>query len=166
MKSVRSPETARPVRWDAELVERLARALHDQYRQHIADGDAAAGIGWAELTESRQASNLEHAAHIQVKLAAIGCIAACNEPPGRSFEFAPGEVEFLAEMEHDRWVRERIDDEWRPGPRDAARKTTPYLVGWDDLTEEMRELDRMFVRQIPVVLKSLGLQVVRRTGTR
>jgi hypothetical protein len=166
MKSIRSPETARPVRWDAELIERLARALHDQYRRHTADGDDAAGTGWAELTQSMQASNLEHAAHIQVKLAAIGCIAAPDEPPGRSFEFAPGEVELLADMEHDRWVRERIDNEWRPGRRDSTRKTTPYLVGWDDLTEEMRELDRMFVRQIPIVLKSLGLQIVRCTGTR
>ena len=42
--------------------------------------------------------------------------------------------------------------------------TTPYLVPWESLEEDVRELDRQFVRALPDVLADAGL-LLRRVGS-
>ena len=77
-------------------------------------------------------------------------------------EFTADEVEDLAKKEHRRWVAERRDAGWTPGPeRDVANKVTPYLVGWNDLTEEIRDYDRVLVRKIPEILAAVRLEIRR-----
>lgn len=41
-------------------------------------------------------------------------------------------------------------------------RTSPYLVPWEELDEDVREVDRQFVRALPAVLADAGL-VLRRT---
>jgi hypothetical protein len=72
--------------------------------------------------------------------------------------FTDDEVEVMARLKHDRWVAERRRGGRRPGPRDPQRRTTPYLVPWEELAEEIREYDRLFVRQLPRLLASVGLE--------
>ncbi|NNC39961.1 MAG: hypothetical protein HKN95_04635 [Acidimicrobiia bacterium] len=148
--------------WDQEFVSRLARALHERYRrERAAAGDATART-WEELPAPFRASNLEHAEHIRVKLAALGCRAVSGPAPdGEQFTLTDDEVTQLARMEHDRWVDERLEGGWKDGPRDFHHRTTPSLVTWDQLSEEMREVDRLFVRAIPGVLAELGYRVER-----
>ena len=55
---------------------------------------------------------------------------------------------------------ERTGSGSRPGPRDPERRTTPYLVPWDELSEDVRDYDRLFVRRLPRVLAALGLQIL------
>jgi hypothetical protein len=43
--------------------------------------------------------------------------------------------------------------------------TTPSLLPWNELSEEVRDLDRMFVLAIPEVLQDLGFVVVRSANT-
>ena len=76
--------------------------------------------------------------------------------------FIPGEIEELAKAEHARWMAERTADGWTYGTnKDAVAKTSPYLVPWEKLTEEIRELDRDTVRRIPRMLGHLNLVAVR-----
>jgi len=71
----------------------------------------------------------------------------------------------LARMEHLRWVEDRLRQGWYLGPRrDVAGKRSPYLVPWDELSEEVRDLDRDSVRAIPRLVAELGLSIVRRPG--
>jgi hypothetical protein len=66
-------------------------------------------------------------------------------------------------MEHLRWVEDRLRQGWRLGPRrDVAGKRSPYLVPWDELSEEVRDLDRDSVRAIPRLVAELGLSIFRR----
>ncbi len=58
----------------------------------------------------------------------------------------------MARMEHERWVAEKLLAGFRPGARDNAAKTSPYLVPWDELDEKVREIDRQAVREIPDLL--------------
>jgi len=37
-------------------------------------------------------------------------------------------------------------DGWRVGERDDARKMRPSLVAYDELTDEVKEYDRIYVR--------------------
>jgi hypothetical protein len=100
------------------------------------------------------------------------------------FDFPQGDLDLLAEMEHDRWMKMRIADEWRWGePRDNARKLHPALILWRALDEEEKsrrftevelaaigpgeihesekQKDRDLVRGIPAILARNGFAVVK-----
>jgi voltage-gated potassium channel Kch len=160
---------------DPELVlggtaEVIARATHEAYCDTRRDAgtdtpDDPSLRPWAELTPALQLSNRAQAHHVSVKLAAVGCGLGPAGAQPSSFAFTPDEIERLAILEHDRWVHERRGEGWRAGPRDPERKTTPYLVGWDELSEEVRELDRVPVRSLPAFVADLGYRIVRLDGT-
>ena len=150
----------------AGTTELLARALHrtylDAHPDRGADEDPALRP-WAELRETLRESNRDQAAHVGVKLAAIGrTIGPLTDWDAAHRPFTDDEVEVMARSEHDRWVAERRRGGWRPGPRDPERRTTPYLVPWEELSEEIRGYDRLFVRQLPRLLASVGLQAHHR----
>lgn len=60
----------------------------------------------------------------------------------------PSEVlESLASLEHDRWSGEKLAEGWVYGEsKDITRKHSPYLVHYDELTEEVKHWDRVQVR--------------------
>jgi hypothetical protein len=153
-------------RLPAALLETVARAIHEGYRRDQAERkpeDDPAMAPWEGLPESLRESNRAQAGQIFEKLRAIGCDVqeAVGEHPA-PFVFAEPEVELLSELEHERWVAERRSDGWTAGSeRDVDRKVTPYLVGWDDLPEDVREWDRESVRRIPEVLARVGLEIRR-----
>ena len=49
------------------------------------------------------------------------------------------EVERLAEVEHERWMSERIAEGWTEGPRDDEARTHPSVVPWDLRSEPEKE---------------------------
>ena len=68
----------------------------------------------------------------------------------------------MAEAEHDRWWKERLADGWTWGEKkDVDLKKSPSLVPWQELPPAVAEWDRVFVREIPAILASVGLQVIR-----
>ncbi len=155
---------------DADLVlggsmEIIARATHDNYRAtRLAagfDANDPALVPWDKLAAPLKASNRSQAHHLWTKLEAIGCslapAGACQVP----FRFEHDEAELLARMEHDRWTAERIAAGWRPGPRDTEAKTSPYLVPWAELSEEIRDLDRAAVFGMPTFVGDLGYRISR-----
>jgi hypothetical protein len=114
------------------------------------------------LDESRKESNRAQARDIPVKLRGIGCtIAPLHDIKAPAFEFTDEEFEMLAIAEHKRWVTERLESGWRLGPRDIERKTTPYLIPFDELPDDIAELDRDAVRHIPDALAMVDLKAIR-----
>jgi hypothetical protein len=150
--------------------EVLARAIHQTYldEQRASGATAATNpsmVPWEQLSDSLKESNRDQAAHIGTKLAAIGCgIAPLTDWDADKITFTNAEVELLAEMEHDRWVNQRRADGWTPGPKDIAAKKTPYLVPWNELSDEVKEWDRQAVRGIPAFLARAGYEVVAPTS--
>jgi len=147
--------------------EILARAIHDNYRalrlaQNSSLIDDPAMKPWHELDEDFKQSNRKQADHIYSKLQEINCglepLISWDEP---LFSFTPEEVEKLAELEHIRWVEERTAEGWKPGVKNKDLKTTPWLIPYDQLPEEMKEFDRDPVRNIPALLARIDLNVVR-----
>ena len=145
--------------------ETIAQAIHERWRsEQIGAGKPAPS--WRELDESRKKSSRDQARDIPVKLRMVGCeIAPLRERAANDFTFTDEEVEILAEAEHVRWMRERIADGWTAGDKDVTRKTTPYLVSFEEVPADIAEFDRIFVREIPRLLVSVGLQVVRTPTT-
>lgn len=151
-------------------LETLARAIHEDYRRRrVAEGgtsgDDPSLAQWEALPETLRQSNLHQAADIDRKLAAVSCqVRRSDGDDGPTeFQFSPEEVELLAQMEHDRWEEERRSAGWVYGPtKDVETKRSPYLIPWEDLSEEVRDLDRDTVSGIPRFLAQLGFVVARR----
>lgn len=139
-----------------------AIATHDDYRakrrQGAHDPNDPALLPWESLDEDLKDSNRQQADHMEVKLRAIGLTITAPDTGTTVTSFTPEEVEILARMEHDRWNADRFLAGWSyaPGKKDIENKTSPWLVGWKDLPEEIREYDREAVRNIPHLVQLLG----------
>ena len=68
-------------------------------------------------------------------------------------------LELLAEIEHDRWVRDKKAEGWHPGKTDRELKLTPELVPYEELDEETRETIRKSLRALPANLKAVGYEL-------
>jgi len=148
--------------------EVLARAIHANYvanrrREGQSVETKPSMAEWAQLPESLKESNRAQAASIWSKLAAIGCdIVPMTDWDAEPLVFTADEVEKLAPDEHQRWFKERMAAGWRlAAARDEQRKESPYLVGYEDLPEDVKEIDRDAVRGIPTFLAEIGYAVVR-----
>ncbi len=152
--------------------EIIARAIHEDYvnSQKQAGENSRTNpsmVDWDDLPETLKESNRHQAAHIEVKMKAIGCgIQPLNDWEAASFRFDPGEIEQLAELEHQRWVEERRQNGWlfKPGPKNIAKKISPHMVPWEELSWEIKESDRNMVRNLPSFLAQAGFQIYRRDG--
>ena len=69
----------------------------------------------------------------------------------------PGELEQLAELEHERWCDERIRSGWLWGElRNEEKKWHPDLVPYAELSERSRQLDRDKVLRLLELLANEG----------
>jgi hypothetical protein len=147
--------------------EMLARALHESYRQHQAEmGETPQSnpsmVAWEELPADLRASNRAQAGQIGAMLYAIGFgIAPLTDWDAETWRFVPDQVEWMAQMEHQRFVAERLNTDWSyaAGRKDLKRKTNPTLVDWTVLPEEEKAKARNAVRNLPAFLGRVGLQV-------
>jgi hypothetical protein len=150
-----------------DLVERLAKVIHEQYliEQQAKGNELRAWpslVYWHELTDFLRLTNRTQAGDIGTKLNMIGCKVAPMVDGQETFAYQPGEIERLAEHEHIRWMKERLEHGWKYDPkRDDAKKLHDCLVLWDQLEDKQRDKDRQVIRDLPVVLASAGLRIVR-----
>jgi hypothetical protein len=146
--------------------EAIAETIHEKYRgDHAADKSpgSPALVPWFELPESYKRSNRAQADDLIHKLERIDCgyrpvTKATKEP----LKFSSKEVELLAELEHERWMKEKLNDGYSYSPqRDEDRRTHPDLVPWDVLPEKSRQYDRDTVAAIPEFMARAQFEVYR-----
>ena len=121
-------------------------------------------LPWGELDEKLRESCRQQADSIESKLRRIGCslrpIPAGRKPA--TVTFTAGEIEVMAEMEHERWMGERRLDGWVLGKeRDTAHRVSPWLVAWKELPDDVRQWDRNAVVAIPAVVALARFEVYR-----
>jgi uncharacterized membrane protein len=159
-----------------QVTEHLAQAIHDDYGTiHKSGAEAAAtrsqvpggaSLGpWDELPEEFKESNRAQARQIGEKLAVIGCLMVPVFDPTLDFAFDDGELQLLARLEHERWMKERTAQGFEPGPARYGR-VRPDLVPWERLSDEARARNIQAVRRIPEMLARVGFQVLRNGGGR
>lgn len=146
-----------------EIIEEAAQLSHEDFldQQRYTDPNPVMQP-WAKLREDIKESNRSQFAYIEsnLKTRGYGIRAASGKPA--SPEFTKADIESMAEVEHGRWVVERIQSGWTYGKvKDAEKKTSPYLVGWDALTDPVRKWDRNNVRLWPELLARFGLEIYR-----
>jgi hypothetical protein len=150
--------------------EVIAKAIHEDYVNSQKQlGETAHSnpsmVSWEDLPETLKESNRHQAAHIEMKMKAIGCgIQTLNDWEAASFKFEPREIEQLAELEHRRWMEERRQNGWqyKAGKKDIKKMTSPYIVPYEQLSWEIKESDRNMIRNLPGFLARAGFQIYRR----
>lgn len=147
--------------------EMLARAIHAQY---VSDQERAGQtpqanpqmVTWDGLPEESRESNRNQADFLGARLNAVGCdLAPLTDWDAASFAFAPPEIDLLAQLEHERWMADRLLQGWTYGPRDVEKKTNANLLPWLELPAEVREMNRGAAREIPASLAQAGFQIYR-----
>ena len=125
--------------------EQIARVLHERYRldtRHSSTTRLRADVPWEQLDEELRQSNRAAANDIGHKLRALGLtIGPLVDWDAARFRFPDDQLEELARAEHTRWMQERTAAGWRmaPGTSDASAKTSPWLVPWEELPEDIRD---------------------------
>ncbi|MBT9136742.1 MAG: hypothetical protein DDT34_01824 [Firmicutes bacterium] len=160
---------------DKDLVEKLAEAAHKVFCAHLrAEGYRYGPVtdedkkehsslkDYAELPEDEKEQNRNNVRDIANKLSSVGYAMVplrSNETPG---EFSSSEVEKLAEMEHERWMRQKLDAGWKYGEEtDKPRRLHQCLVPWNQLPPKDVAKDRALVTAIPKILARAGYTVVK-----
>lgn len=150
-----------------EELDEIARALHEDYAaKRLAEGRAVDDPSvqpWDRLDELLKTSSRASADHIPVKLRAIGChMAKLGDATRRVDGFSAQEIKLLGRMEHARWVAERLLAGWTPSrTRSPLDRKSPDLVDWDELTDDVKQLDFDVVAGIPRFLERVGKKVYR-----
>ena len=161
-------------------VESLAIQIHNQYiettksqyEEKLAAGEEIdedfmkkyEGLcTFEELTPQLKIANIRQARSISTKLDIIGCeLAPKSDEREAISEFSEDEILDLAIFEHDEWCKEKESTGWIYGEeKDIENLVTPYLVSWDELSPEIQQYDIDPVKNIPQLMKSIGLKVVR-----
>lgn len=145
-----------------ENIELLAIAIHARYNEkQLADhpDQPLAYPSFTELPDDLKYSNMRQAMDICDHLGELGYALKPAGAPGAITAITGAELEYLAEREHEAWMNERISRGWTPGPRDPERKTSPYLIPYAELSEEIKDYDRDAVRNIPALAARIGMAV-------
>lgn len=149
-----------------DAMERLAMEAHKLSVMEQAGKKPATDPSmqpWEKMPDNLRESSRSRSRHIPKKLQRIGYdLMPIIEPSANRFEFTEEQVEVLAEMEHERFVAERLGAGWVLGEkRDVDRKISPYLIPYSKLPEDIKDQDRNPVRNIPKLLEKAGFEVYR-----
>ncbi|MEM9682177.1 MAG: RyR domain-containing protein, partial [Pseudomonadota bacterium] len=114
---------------------------------------------WSDLRQTYRISNRRAADHIPIKLLSADYVFVPGNgialPEEDDFAADADELERLAALEHRSWEIGRRLDGWKAGAtRDDRRRINPALgIPYADLSEPVKELDRVQVRTIASALK-------------
>jgi hypothetical protein len=147
------------------MVERLAQKIHEKFVQDQAGKKPATDANmqpWEKLREDIREENRKQARDTKAKLKAVNCgIIPVGERASKLFEFTPEEIEIMAIMEHERWMKSKKDDNWTyaPPPRDDEKKTHHCQLPWEELSEDEKQKDRDTIKALPDMLHEIGFEV-------
>lgn len=134
--------------------DHIARSFHDAWAARTGSDYTS----WNDLPENYRASNRRAADGAKTKLEALGVRGPVADALGAALPAAmadPERLEALAKVEHLAWHADRAVNGWRFGPkRDNRAKRHPDMVDWTELSDDIKDLDRLQVQVLSDLLKS------------
>jgi len=147
----------------SDAPDAAARSFCEAYRATLApaerdDPNNRSAYPWDLLDETYRQANRDAVAHVPAKLASAGVDPRFwrgvhglpRLPKSEHLYHDEAQLEALAELEHERWNAQRRMDGWRWShhPRkDEAKRTHPSLTPYENLADDVKEYDRVYVRQ-------------------
>ena len=162
---------------EGELLEKMAEVNHNMFCQKLTDQGFQYGnindetkkthsslCPYEMLPEHEKEQNRGVVRDMPKKLALIGYTMV----PDRSgeqqvaFRLADNELDYLAELEHERWMQVKWEDGWEYAEQtDKSMKKSKLLVPWSELPNEEKEKDRDIIRAIPIMVAKAGYMVMK-----
>jgi hypothetical protein len=158
-----------------DIVEKLAKACHEVFYEslkvkhykyapatNLQKREHSSYLPYAELPENEKEQNRANVRDIPDKMSAAGYVMVPFRSNDHRDEFTPDEVEKLAILEHERYVKQKLADGWKYARiTNKTKKLHQALLDWDKLPESEKEKDRLLVRGIPRILAKAGYNMVK-----
>ena len=140
----------------------IAKLIHEEYCKSVKG--TLSYTAWDTLSPHFKLSNINQAMSYREKLELIGCVMRPIIPEKRPVKrFSKNEILVMAKQEHDRWTREKLEDGWRYAPiRNNDKKLHPFLVPWEELSEDVQNRDKEPCANIIPILGKMGYGVYRK----
>lgn len=146
---------------DSDARNQMASAMHEEYAGKAREDlykKCKNAAPWEQLDETFKSSNFGMIDHIEDKLKRVNLSLQKAEKP-KKFRFTKKQINELAEMEHGRWVVDRLEDGWTLGDRNDEEKKRPQLIPWDQLSQSEKNKDIRFVEELPAKLAEVGYEI-------
>lgn len=148
-------------------LQNIARKIHENYVANQVEGSQTLlprMESWDNLDLQYKLDNIAQAKTYAYKLDILGYFYSEKDLPFVEIKsFTEEEVEKLARMEHERWVHEKIANNWRYGKvKDLKLKTSPYIVHWIELDDLLKKKDKDPIYGMIPLLNSIGLKVYKK----
>lgn len=143
-----------------EKLDRVAKKILKSYNKYTGNSDE-----WDTLPPDFKDSNRNQADHLPIKIRELNLkIGKAGKKRNNFRAFTDEEIDLLSKIEHNRWCAERWLSGWEytTGEKDKVNKKSPLLKHFDKFSPEelkIKELDRVFVRDMDKFLKELGLEL-------
>ena len=142
---------------DSESIERLAKRVHESYRQQaLAEGNPTGSqlveTPWEKLSEFNKSSNRAVVLDYPVKLASIGLDWRRSTTPAPAPALTDEQIFTLSVAEHRRWSHFQ---------RRNGREGHYFNKPWDDLTKGQQSLDENVVNTMGSLLASEGIEIIQ-----
>ncbi len=144
---------------DSESIERLAKRVHESYRQQaLAEGNPTGSrlveTPWEELSEFNKSSNRAVVLDYSVKLASIGLDwrRSTAPTPAPALELTDEQKSTLSVAEHRRWSHFQRRD---------GREGHYFNKPWDELTTGQQSLDENIINTMGSFLASEGIEIIQ-----
>lgn len=151
---------------DDDKREEVAQAIHAEFlKENRHKRVDPACKDWETLGATYKKSNRSQADYIEpiLRRHGFGVQPVGSDGPSDTVSAESrfeAQVEAMAQMEHGRWIVDRLQDGWVYGEeRSYEMKTHPDLVPWEHLGEDVRQYDRNAVKAFPKVLSAVGLEI-------
>jgi len=130
---------------DSKLRWKYADIRDDKRRKHNLLVD------YEKLPEDAREANRASVRMIPMKVLRVGyAVVPAGTGKAASLDY---DIERLAEIEHEIWVKRKREAGYVHGPEATeSPKQSPYLVRWKELDNEWKEVDRAMIRAIPDIL--------------
>ncbi len=160
-----------------ELLDPLAKAVHKVFcdglrREGWEPGNEKSReslthpllIEYEKLPEDVKEANRTNARTIPQKLAAVGCGMVPRREHETPWVFTPDEVEKMAQIEHKLWMEAKLKAGYKLGPANSGDKLNEYLLPWDQVPEDIKQIDRNLVKEIQLILECIDYTVIKWEG--
>ena len=146
----------------SDLLDSLARTLHDAYIRCT----KGKPVHYGSLTKEEKENKLTSARVTRAKLLEVGIRIerkpASGGSPRAPIRFSKKELYRLARIEHDRWMREKMQRGFEYArKRDGALRLNPCAVPFRHVPRKMQRIDYDMTKAIPPGLWEQGYMLVR-----
>jgi len=158
---LKRPQPSDELKTCRDGLARRAHEVHQKEKKKNSLKKDPSTADWELLLPDLKQSNLQQVDYMEEKLRAVGLgVRKASKDKITLYTFTEEQIETMAEIEHARWIVERLTAGWTPGEKDVEKKKTPYLVPYSELADEIKEYDRITIKSMPGMLKEVGLEIV------